>query len=140
MSEIRIWMWLLLEENIRVVAATSFGRGGNISAIGRVDFLRLQSTSQLVNLIYNLYSPDGSKHTRLLFIGYPSAFEIWDCSDLESLHQVLSINTGRKSGGGSSADLEWCGRVVRGAAAAPGPRRKGAKDPFRGDRPLIGVL
>ena len=26
------------------------------------------------------------------------------------------------------------------AAAIPGPRRKGAKDPFRGDRPLIGVL
>ena len=51
----------------------------------------------------------------------------------------MSINTGRKPGGAVGADSEWSGRVVR-AAAIPGPRRKGAKDPFRGDRPLIGVL
>ena len=85
------------------------------------------------------YSLDESKHIRLLFIGYTSTFEIWDCRDLESLHEVLSINTGHKPGGAVSVDSEWSGRVVR-TAAVPGPRRKGAKDPFRGDRPLIGVL
>jgi hypothetical protein len=31
---------------------------------------------------------------------------------------------------------EWTGRVVR-ATLVPEPRRKGAKDPFRGDRRLV---
>jgi hypothetical protein len=85
------------------------------------------------------HSPDESKHTRLLFISYASAFEIWDCTDLESLQEVLNINTDRNPGDDANVDSEWTGRVVR-AAVVPEPRRKGAKDPFRGDRPLIGVL
>jgi hypothetical protein len=79
------------------------------------------------------------KQKRFLFIVYTTAFKIWDCTDLESLDEVLSIKTGRSSVDGSSVDPEWTGRVIH-ATILPGPRRKGAKDPFRGDRPLIGVL
>lgn len=76
-------------------------------------------------------------HSRHIFIGYPVTFEIWHCSDLESLHDVLSIK--RKSGHGGSADSEWSGRVVR-VIVVHGPRRTRGKDPFPGDRPIICVL
>ena len=78
------------------------------------------------------------KQTRLLLIAYINAFKIWDCTDLDSVHEVLNVNISRVPVDGAT-DSEWNGRVVH-AAVLPESRRKGAKDPFRGDRPLIGVL
>jgi hypothetical protein len=48
----------------------------------------------------------------------------------------LNVNTNRKSSDRGNADSEWIVRVVR-AVIIPECQRKGAKDSFRGDRPLI---
>ncbi|KAF8235719.1 hypothetical protein L208DRAFT_1376426 [Tricholoma matsutake] len=55
-------------------------------------------------------SPDNSTR-RLLFLAYTAAFEIWDCTDLESLQQVLHINNTRNPAGGANAQPEWTGSV-----------------------------
>jgi hypothetical protein len=131
---IAVWMWVLPPEGNRLeVAATLFGQRGTMSVIGGCSF---HLFFVIANLRLMFHSPDESKHSRLLFI---SSFDIWDCTDLESLQEVLNINTDRNPVDGSAVDSEWNGRVVR-AAVVPEPRRSGAKDPFRGDRPLIGVL
>jgi hypothetical protein len=94
----------------------------------------------IANLWLLFHSFDESKHGRHLFIAYASAFEIWDCTDLKSLREVLNINTDHNPAvDGATVVLQWTGRVVH-AAVVPEPRSKGAGVPFRGDRPLIGVL
>lgn len=81
---------------------------------------------------------DYLRDRRLLFIAYSTAFEVWDCTDLESLQEVLHIRTGRNVAS-SNPDSDWSGRVLH-AAAVPESRTEGANDPFKGDRPLIGIL
>ena len=50
-------------------------------------------------------SCDGSKERRFLFVVYMVAFQIWDCTDLESLQELLNVDGRRKSmEGGSISD------------------------------------
>ncbi|KAF8230716.1 hypothetical protein L208DRAFT_1378399 [Tricholoma matsutake] len=81
-------------------------------------------------------SPNNSTR-HLLFLAYTAAFEIWDCTDLKSLQQVLHMDNTHNPAGGANAEPESTGSLVC-TAIVPESRRKGAKDLFRGNRPLIG--
>ena len=55
---------------------------------------------------------------------------------LEALHEIFKCGTTRKT---QEKSLGWSGRVFS-AAVIPKSRRKGAKDPFKGDRLPIGIF
>lgn len=63
--------------------------------------------------------------SRLFFVGYTSGLQVWDCTDLSTVSEVLNL----------SAD--W-GRVIH-AGVLPDPQ-SAASDPFASERPLIGIV
>ena len=69
-------------------------------------------------------------------MGHSSAFQIWDCKDLEALREIFKCDTTHKT---QEKSLGWSGCVF-GAAVIPKSRRKGGTDPFRADRLPIGIF
>jgi hypothetical protein len=68
---------------------------------------------------------------RLLFLGYTRGLQIWDCTNLEAVVEVLNL---------SAAALNW-GRVLfAGVLTAPSLSYSHKFDLFAGQRPLIGVM
>jgi len=63
---------------------------------------------------------------RLLLLGYLSGLQIWDCTNLDSITEVLNV---------SSLD---CGRILH-AEVLPSPPTA-AGDDFLGLRPLLGIM
>ena len=63
-------------------------------------------------------------YRRVLFLGYPSGFQMWDCTDLATVSEVLNLS-GRSWG------------YVNFAGVLPSPL---ADDGFTSLRPLIGVM
>jgi hypothetical protein len=62
---------------------------------------------------------------RLLFLGYSMGLQIWDCTSLGSVSEILNLS-----------DSDW-GRVTF-AGVLPAPSLSKV-DPFASQRPLIGV-
>ncbi|KAI0915567.1 hypothetical protein AcV5_003752 [Taiwanofungus camphoratus] len=69
---------------------------------------------------------DPAKTKRLLLLGYPSGLQIWDCSDLGSVSEILNLS-----------GPQW--GAVDFAAVLPSPLTS-EDDQFATKRPLIGVL
>ncbi|KAK2465840.1 hypothetical protein APHAL10511_001481 [Amanita phalloides] len=72
---------------------------------------------------------------RLLILAYPSGFQIWDCTSLTSVSEVLNLNT-------SSPAWLGGGEIVH-AAVLPAPSVqvvRSCDDPYAQDRPLLGVI
>ncbi|KAF8622444.1 hypothetical protein AX15_007027 [Amanita polypyramis BW_CC] len=72
---------------------------------------------------------------RFLILAYPSGFQLWDCTNLASVTEVLNVNT---------ASHEWLGggEIVH-AAILPSPSPnvvQPSSDPYAGDRPLLGIV
>jgi hypothetical protein len=65
-------------------------------------------------------------HRRLLTLGYLSGLQIWDCTNLDSITELLNVST-----------LEW-GRVLH-AEVLPSPSVT-TGDEFPHSRPLLGVM
>ncbi|KAI9453818.1 hypothetical protein F5148DRAFT_456920 [Russula earlei] len=63
---------------------------------------------------------------RLLVLGYLSGLQIWDCTNLDSISEVLNVSC-----------LDW-GRVLH-AGVLPSPPPVAA-DEFLGSRPLLGII
>ena len=83
--------------------------------------------------------------SRFLILGYPAGLQIWDCSDLNAISEILNLNFDSAewrmilgSGKGGSANSQEEGAVVY-AALLPSPSET-RTDPFSGDRPLLGIL
>ncbi|KAA1478047.1 hypothetical protein DENSPDRAFT_632230 [Dentipellis sp. KUC8613] len=64
---------------------------------------------------------------RLLLVGYPSGLQIWDCSNLESVRDILNL-----------PQTEW-GKIVS-AGVLPTPPGSTALDLFSSLRPLVGII
>ncbi|KAG6334341.1 hypothetical protein ID866_4753 [Astraeus odoratus] len=64
--------------------------------------------------------------SRILFLGYPSGLQAWDCTHLGSVSEVLNL-----------ADPSW-GRVLFASVLVPPPPANDAQ--FMNLRPLIGVI
>ncbi|KAI6096747.1 hypothetical protein F5141DRAFT_1011714 [Pisolithus sp. B1] len=64
--------------------------------------------------------------TRILFLGYPCGCQIWDCTDLGSVSEILNLT-----------DSSW-GRISFAGVLASPPMTD--DDHLRGLRPLIGVI
>ncbi len=62
---------------------------------------------------------------RLLVLGYSSGLQIWDCTNLDSIAEVLNVSSS-----------EW-GRVLH-AEVLPNPPVAG--DEFLNSRPLLGMM
>jgi hypothetical protein len=65
-------------------------------------------------------------HRRLLLLGYLSGLQIWDCTNLDSITELLNVST-----------LEW-GSVLH-AEVLPGPSAT-TGDEFLHSRPLLGIM
>jgi hypothetical protein len=63
---------------------------------------------------------------RLLILGYLSGLQIWDCTNLDSITELLNVST-----------LEW-GRVLH-AEVLPSPSAA-TGDEFLHSRPLLGIM
>jgi hypothetical protein len=73
-------------------------------------------------MVYRLLS------SRLLLLAYTSGLQIWDCTNLGAVSEILNLN-----------GLEW--RRVTFAATLPSPpTHKSKTDSFRDERPLIGIM
>jgi hypothetical protein len=65
---------------------------------------------------------------RLLLLGYASGLQIWDCTDLAMVSEVLNLS-----------GLDW--GFVSCAAVLPRPRLLDASgDPLAADRPILGIM
>ncbi|GJE97284.1 hypothetical protein PsYK624_135000 [Phanerochaete sordida] len=64
---------------------------------------------------------------RVLLVGYRSGFQMWDCSNLGSISEILNLS-------GS----EW--NDVHMAAVLPNPLESGSADPLADQRPAIGIV
>lgn len=62
---------------------------------------------------------------RLLVLGYSSGLQIWDCTNLDSIAEILNVTS-----------PEW-GRVLQ-AEVLPNPPAGG--DEFLNSRPLLGMM
>lgn len=62
---------------------------------------------------------------RLLVLGYSSGLQIWDCTNLDSIAEILNVTS-----------PEW-GRVLQ-AEVLPNPPAAG--DEFLNSRPLLGMM
>ena len=62
---------------------------------------------------------------RLLVLGYSSGLQIWDCTNLDSIAEILNVTS-----------LEW-GRVLQ-AEVLPNPLA--ASDELLNSRPLLGMM
>ncbi|KAF8638773.1 hypothetical protein AX17_001968 [Amanita inopinata Kibby_2008] len=72
---------------------------------------------------------------RLLILAYPSGFQLWDCTDLGSVTEVLNLNV---------KSPEWLGggEIVH-VSVLPSPSSQTLRqfgDPLAGDRPLLGIV
>jgi hypothetical protein len=67
----------------------------------------------------------GKEERRLLLVGYARALQVWDCSALDAVEEVLSVRVG----GGEEGEWKEAGRVVHAAVL-----------PALGGEPLLGVL
>lgn len=83
-------------------------------------------------------------YRRLLFVGYTSGLQIWDCTNLESVHEVLNLSgsissTSSKPRSTSQPGFGQGWGRVRYAAVLPTPSSRD-EDEFVDRRPLIGVV
>jgi hypothetical protein len=65
-------------------------------------------------------------HRRLLILGYLSGLQIWDCTNLDSITELLNVSSS-----------EW-GRVFY-AEVLPSPRTA-TGDEFYNSRPVLGIM
>lgn len=86
--------------------------------------------------------------SRFLILAYPAGLQIWDCSDLSAISEVLNLNfdsaewrmiLGNGKGGSTKKQEEGMVVQVIHAALLPTPS-KTRSDLFAGDRPLLGIL
>lgn len=63
----------------------------------------------------------------VLIVGYPSGLQIWDCSNLGSISEILNLS------GASWSDIKT-------AVVLPNPDNHGIQDTVDGVRPLIGIM
>lgn len=113
-------------------------------------FLSLLSSPSPSFLVYSFIETLTTPHSRLLLLAYPSGLQVWDCSDLASVREVLNLNLDSELGKDYSDspldsdddnvyDAEgggWGGQVVH-AAILPGGKDGEDGD---GERPFLGVL
>lgn len=64
---------------------------------------------------------------RVLLVGYPGGFQIWDCSNLGSISEILNLS-----------GPEWTD--VQMAAVLPNPLAASSSDPLSGRRPAVGII
>ena len=82
------------------------------------------------------------KNRRLLILSYiPSGLQIWDCTDLGTVTEVLNLNFS----GAEWKELEFdVGRVVYAALLSSSVNRSDSvrdkSDSFREDRPFLGIM
>ncbi|KAF8332992.1 hypothetical protein F5887DRAFT_995039, partial [Amanita rubescens] len=72
---------------------------------------------------------------RFLILAYPSGFQLWDCTSLSSVTEVLNLNT-------TSDEWHGGGEIVH-AALLPSPSSQAVRhfgDPYAQDRPLLGII
>ena len=80
-------------------------------------------------------SHSSHSHRRFLILAYPSGFQLWDCTSLSSVTEVLNLNT-------TSTEWHGGGQIVH-AAFLPSPSSLVVRhfgDPYSVDRPLLGVM
>ncbi|PFH47114.1 hypothetical protein AMATHDRAFT_68396 [Amanita thiersii Skay4041] len=71
---------------------------------------------------------------RLLILAYPSGFQLWDCTDLSSVTEVLNLNM-------NTSEWQGGGDIVH-VAMLPAPHSRVVRrfgDPLAEDRPLLGI-
>lgn len=66
----------------------------------------------------------------MLFLGYATGLQIWDCTDLARVSEVLNL----------SSDADWGCVSFAGILPAPAPGQQTIADAFDKERPLIGVV
>lgn len=87
-------------------------------------------------------------HSRFLILAYPAGLQIWDCSDLSAISEILNLNfdsaewkmiLGNGKGGSTKRQEEGMMFRVVHAALLPAPSET-RSDLFGDDRPLLGIL